>query len=78
MDEQDAKLLWQIDQDPLVMKFLNGGTPSTKDEVNSVFMPRMQQYRNKALGWGIWQVLDKCNDEYLGWVLIRPMAFFYR
>jgi RimJ/RimL family protein N-acetyltransferase len=21
-------------------------------------------------------VLNKCNDEYLGWVLIRPMAFF--
>jgi RimJ/RimL family protein N-acetyltransferase len=76
MDETDAETLWQIDQDPLVMKFLNGGTPSSKHEVNSVFMPRMQKYRNEALGWGIWQVLDKCNDEYLGWVLIRPMAFF--
>jgi RimJ/RimL family protein N-acetyltransferase len=76
MDATDRQALWQIDQDPLVMKFLNGGTPSTKDEVNSVFLPRMQKYRNTALGWGIWQVLDKYNNEYLGWVLIRPMAFF--
>jgi len=76
MDSEDAQALWEIDQDPAVMKFLNGGTPTSIEQVNSVFIPRMNKYRNSELGWGIWQVSDKVSDEYLGWVLIRPMSFF--
>ncbi len=76
MDIDDAQALWQIDQDPEVMKFLNGGKPSSIEQVNCVFIPRMNKYRNSELGWGIWQVSDKVTDEYLGWVLIRPMSFF--
>ena len=76
MDSKDAQALWEIDQDPAVMKFLNGGTPTSIEQVNSVFIPRMKKYRNSELGWGIWQVSNKVTDEYLGWVLIRPMSFF--
>ena len=76
MDSQDAQALWQLDQDPQVMKYLNGGKPTSMEQVNSVFIPRMKKYRDDKLGWGIWQVSDKVTDEYLGWVLIRPMAFF--
>ncbi|KGJ86971.1 GNAT family N-acetyltransferase [Colwellia psychrerythraea] len=76
MDSADAQALWEIDQDPAVMKFLNGGTPTSIEQVNKVFIPRMNAYRNNELGWGIWQVSDKVSNEYLGWVLIRPMSFF--
>lgn len=76
MDLDDAQALWQIDQDPEVMKFLNGGTPSSIEQINTVFIPRMEKYRDTDKGWGIWQVSDKVTDEYLGWVLIRPMGFF--
>ena len=76
MDSQDAQALWQLDQAPQVMKYLNGGKPTSMEQVNSVFIPRMEKYRDDKLGWGIWQVSDKVTDEYLGWVLIRPMAFF--
>lgn len=76
MDSQDTQALWQLDQDPQVMKFLTGGKPTSMDKINSVFIPRMEKYRDDKLGWGIWQVSDKVTDEYLGWVLIRPMAFF--
>jgi len=76
MGAEDAQALWQIDQDPTVMKYLNGGTPSSMEQVNTVFLPRMEKYRDNVKGWGIWQVSDKESNEYLGWVLIRPMAFF--
>ncbi|KGJ87976.1 GNAT family N-acetyltransferase [Colwellia psychrerythraea] len=76
MGIEDAQALWQLDQDPAVMQFLNGGEPTTMEKINSVFIPRMEKYRNPDLGWGIWQVSDKLTDEYFGWVLIRPMAFF--
>ncbi len=76
MDSDDIQALWQIDQDPAVMKYLNGGTPTSMEQVKAVFIPRMEKYRCSDKGWGIWQVSDKQNDQYLGWVLVRPMAFF--
>jgi len=76
MGAEDAQALWQIDQDPAVMKYLNGGTPSTMEQVNTVGLPRMEKYRDSAKGWGIWQVSDKESNEYFGWELVRPMAFF--
>jgi RimJ/RimL family protein N-acetyltransferase len=76
MGIDDAQALWALDQDPEVMKFLNGGKPTSMQQVNSVFIPRMKKYRNSELGWGIWQVSNKVSDEYLGWILIRPMSFF--
>ena len=76
MGIEDAHALWALDQDPQVMKYLNGGEPSSIKQINTVFIPRMEQYRNSDLGYGIWQVTDKITDEYLGWVLIRPMPYF--
>ncbi len=76
MNGNDAQALWELDQDPQVMKFLNGGTPTSMEQINTMAIPRMEKYRDNVKGWGIWQVSDKTTDEYLGWVLIRPMAFF--
>lgn len=76
MNSDDAQALWAIDQDPEVMKYLAKGIPTSLEKVQTVFIPRMQAYRNESLGWGIWQVSDKFTKEYLGWVLVRPMEFF--
>lgn len=63
MDTDDAQALWALDQDPAVMKFLNGGKPTSIEQVNNVFIPRMAKYRDSKLGWGIWQVSDKITDN---------------
>lgn len=76
MGQDDAQALWLLDQDPEVMHFLNGGKPNSMDDINTVFLPRMAKYTNKDKGWGIWQVSNKITNEYLGWVLARPMEFF--
>jgi RimJ/RimL family protein N-acetyltransferase len=76
MDKNDAEALWLLDQDPEVMLFLNGGKPSTKKDISEIMIPRMMSYRNESKGWGIWQVCDASTQEYLGWVLVRPMHFF--
>lgn len=76
MNQGDAQALWLLDQDPEVMKYLNGGTPNSMETINTVFIPRMLSYINVEKGWGIWQVSDKTSQEYLGWVLARPMDFF--
>lgn len=76
LGKDDAHLLWQLDQDPDVMHFINGGKPSDMATINDVLIPRMQAYLNPKKGWGIWQVCDNKTQEYLGWVLARPMNFF--
>ncbi len=74
--EQDADFLWDVDQDEAVMKYLNGGRVTSREEIDGVFMPRLQAYANFPLGWGIWRVTLKGINQDIGWVLVRPMGFF--
>lgn len=76
MDEHDSELLWLLDQDPDVMKYITGGEISSKEKIRDIFIPRMQAYRNPDKGWGLWQVNLRETGNYLGWILIRPMEFF--
>lgn len=76
MNKNDAELLFQLDQDPLVMKFITDGEVSSREQIDNVFIPRMQAYRDEHKGWGLWQVNIADTDEYIGWVLVRPMYFF--
>lgn len=68
--------LFDLDQDPEVMKYINGGKPSTWDDIHHRFLPRLKAYSNAKKGWGLWMVETLENNEYLGWVLVRPLEFF--
>ncbi|MBL4630288.1 MAG: GNAT family N-acetyltransferase [Paraglaciecola sp.] len=76
MTEQDGELLFELDQDPAVMQYLTGGKPTSRDTISKVFIPRMLSYRNPDKGWGLWQVNINEPQQFIGWVLVRPMAFF--
>ncbi|MEH8015746.1 GNAT family N-acetyltransferase [Rheinheimera muenzenbergensis] len=75
LSEQDAELLFEVDQDEEVMRHLSGGKLTTMQAITDIFLPRMAQYRNPEQGYGIWQVRRLQDNAYLGWVLIRPMGF---
>ena len=75
LTEQDAELLFEVDQDEEVMRYLNGGKRTSMQQITEIFLPRMAQYRNPERGFGIWQVRRLEDNAYLGWVLIRPMGF---
>lgn len=75
LTEQDAELLFEVDQDEEVMRYLNGGKRTSMQQITEIFLPRMAQYRNPERGFGIWQVRRVEDNAYLGWVLIRPMGF---
>lgn len=76
MDANDIEPLFQLDQDPAVMRFISGGVPTSKEQIESVFIPRMESYRSLDKGWGLWQVNVTQTDDYIGWILVRPMFFF--
>ncbi|NOU51532.1 GNAT family N-acetyltransferase [Pseudoalteromonas sp. JBTF-M23] len=76
MDENDAHLLFELDQDPAVMKYINGGTPNTMDDICNTFIPRLKAFTNAEQGWGLWQVNITETEQFIGWILVRPMGFF--
>jgi len=76
MSTKDADLVFELDQDPEVMRFINGGKVTSKIDIETTFIPRMNKYRNVEQGWGLWQVNICESNEFIGWILVRPMAFF--
>ncbi|WP_223789604.1 GNAT family N-acetyltransferase [Marinicella meishanensis] len=76
MDDGDADLLYQLDQDVEVMRYINGGKITTREDIHNTFLPRLAQYRNPEKGWGLWQLTVTETGQYIGWLLVRPMGFF--
>jgi RimJ/RimL family protein N-acetyltransferase len=75
LSAEDAELLWELDQDTEVMRYINGGERTAMARIVEVMIPRMMSYRSPTQGYGIWQVRQGDNNAYLGWILIRPMDF---
>lgn len=81
LTQDDAQLLFELDQDPEVMRYINGGKPSTMDEITNIILPRLNAYTNPEQGWGIWKVTTLSDNAtlpstFIGWILVRPMDFF--
>jgi len=76
MTAQDNELLFELDQDPAVMQYLTNGKPTSRGSISNIFIPRMLSYRNPDKGWGLWQVNINESQQFIGWILVRPMAFF--
>jgi RimJ/RimL family protein N-acetyltransferase len=72
----DGPRLLDVDSDPLVMKYISKGVPSSIEDIENVLLPRLAKYLNPEKGWGLWEVCDSATKLYLGWVLVRPMHFF--
>ena len=53
--EQDADFLWELDQDELVMKYING-KKSSKEDIREIFVPRFQAIPiSSGVGTGAWK-----------------------
>ena len=74
--EDDADFLYNLDQDPEVMIYINGGKVSSREQIAQMFLPRLAKYANPEKGWGLWRVTVKASDTDIGWILVRPNLFF--
>lgn len=74
--EDDSDFLFQLDQNPEVMRYINGGRLTTKEDITQHFIPRLYAYRNSDKGWGLWKVTIINTQQDIGWILVRPMDFF--
>ena len=68
----DVEALVDLDGDPEVMRFLNGGTPTPREEIENRVLPRFLEYYERYEGFGYWAAVEKATGEFLGWFHFRP------
>jgi len=70
--EDDADLLVELDADPEVMRYINGGEPTSRAEVVDEVLPAFLEYYERYPGYGFWAAIEKSTGEFLGWFHFRP------
>lgn len=68
----DEEVLFELDSDPEVMRFLNGGTPTSRDVVKTVILPRFLMYDERSPSYGFWAAIEKTTRDFLGWFSFVP------
>lgn len=68
----DVDNLFELDSDPEVMRFLNGGTPTLRAVIEREILPRFLQYREHSTGHGHWAAIEKATGDFLGWFGLVP------
>jgi RimJ/RimL family protein N-acetyltransferase len=68
----DAGLLVELDRDPEVMRWINGGRAVPEEEVVKASVPRVMAQTDALRGVGFWTARDGASDERLGWFHIKP------
>jgi len=67
----DVDNLFDLDGDPDVMRFLNGGKPTPRDMIESEILPTFLHSYEQSDGFGIWAALQKSSGDFLGWFSFR-------
>ncbi|MCL4831108.1 MAG: GNAT family N-acetyltransferase [Caldilineaceae bacterium] len=68
----DAEHIFALDNDPAVMRYINGGTPTPREIVEQQILPGFLRYDDAAPGFGFWAAEEKATGEFVGWFVFRP------
>ncbi len=72
LTSEDEGLLLDLDSDPEVMRYINGGVPSSIEHIRERVLPwALQDYDGDAR-WGVWAALLKPANEFIGWFHFYP------
>jgi len=67
-DDLDA--LHALDSDPRVMRYLNDGRPSTREEAETALARVLRRYTENP-GQGVWHVSRRDTAQFIGWVSLK-------
>jgi RimJ/RimL family protein N-acetyltransferase len=68
----DADLLVDLDADPVVMRYINGGSPTSRREIVDEVLPAFLSYYDRFPGCGFWAAVESASGRFLGWFHLRP------
>ncbi len=68
----DVDLLFDLDSDPEVMRFLTGGIPTPREVIQNDILPKFLRSYEYLGRLGVWAAIKKASGEFLGWFGFRP------
>jgi len=69
---EDGPHLYALDNDPAVMRYINGGTPTPWEVIEQQILPGFLRYDDATPGFGFWAAIEKATGEFVGWFVFRP------
>jgi RimJ/RimL family protein N-acetyltransferase len=70
----DVGILVDLDSDPEVMRYLSGGPPTPREEIEGGILPAWLNYYTRFEGYGFWAAIEKVTGEFIGWFHLRPQS----
>jgi RimJ/RimL family protein N-acetyltransferase/acetyl esterase/lipase len=70
--DDDIDDLVELDSDPEVMRFINGGRPTPRDEIENEVLPAYLRYYERYDGYGFWAAVERSTGRFVGWFHFRP------
>ena len=71
-EKSDVDNLVALDGDPLVMRYITGGRPTLRSEIETDYLPAFLSYYDRFTGYGFWAAEEKSTGNFLGWFHLRP------
>ncbi|MFC8594755.1 GNAT family N-acetyltransferase [Streptomyces atroolivaceus] len=71
--EADVDHLVALDNDPEVMRFINGGRPTSREVIQARALPRLLHDHPCFGTRGYWAAQEKGTGAFLGWFEFRPL-----
>ncbi|MFG2772391.1 GNAT family N-acetyltransferase [Streptomyces sp. NPDC048350] len=69
----DIDHLLALDNDPEVMRFINGGRPTSREVIETRTLPRLLHDYPCWRARGYWAAQEKHTGTFLGWFEFRPL-----
>ncbi len=70
-ESSDESNLHALDNDPEVMRWINGGVPVSIEHIRNHVMPLFLSYDDSRPALGFWIVESTPDNTFLGWVCMR-------
>ena len=68
----DVDNVVDLDSDPAVTFYINGGKPIPREDTESIYLPSWLAYYERGASYGFWAAIEKATGGFLGWFHLRP------
>ncbi len=70
--EADADNLFDLDSDPAVMRYLNGGIATPRSVIAQRILPGFLRSYERWAGYGVWAADERVGGAFVGWFGCLP------
>ena len=68
----DAPLLYDLDSDPEVMRYISKGEPTPLEKITDEILPKLLRYYETSDHLGFWAAHEQASGDFTGWFHLRP------